>query len=192
MNLACFSMYCMVRALRTFLSVTEMCLKSLNIAQQCLGQTLHGCGSTPYVSSIWAFCRKFRSDVSGVCPLRESNNATGHSKGHLWVRHFQECLTLFFTLALDEQKQRRYGMIFKSTYLTMYSIRTAAVLTRWWGGNKPLVGSRVSRCLLFFFHSIKTRLNGLLFFNVCLSFDFLDNCSSKTLHSWPCTSSGPR
>lgn len=33
--------------------------------------TLHGCGSTPYVSSIWAFCRKFRSDISGFCPLRE-------------------------------------------------------------------------------------------------------------------------
>lgn len=32
-------------------------------------ETLQGWGSTPYVSNIWAFCRKFRSDVSGVCPL---------------------------------------------------------------------------------------------------------------------------
>lgn len=50
---------------------------NLEIAKQCLKKhypTLHGCGSTPYVSSIWAFCRKFRSDVSGVCPLREGNN----------------------------------------------------------------------------------------------------------------------
>lgn len=33
-------------------------------------RTLHGWGSTPYVSNIWAFWRKLSSDVSGVWPLR--------------------------------------------------------------------------------------------------------------------------
>ena len=35
--------------------------------------TLQGWGSTPYVSSSWAFCRKFSSDSSGVCPLGDED-----------------------------------------------------------------------------------------------------------------------
>lgn len=46
--------------------------------------TLHGWGSTPYVSSIWAFWRKFSSDVSGVWPLRESTNKYGIN---VWLRY---------------------------------------------------------------------------------------------------------
>lgn len=65
-----FSMCCMYHEFQCS-CWTEMFAKIVN---QCLQNTLHGCGSTPYVSSIWAFWRKFRSDVSGVCPLRESNN----------------------------------------------------------------------------------------------------------------------
>lgn len=49
--------------------------------------TLHGCGSTPYVSSIWAFCRKFRSDVSGVCPLRGNDNTPNIRTGEHNKRH---------------------------------------------------------------------------------------------------------
>lgn len=54
---------------------------------------MHGWGSTPYVSSIWAFCRKFRSDVSGVCPLQERGGGKRRSK-HLSVhREHKKCIT---------------------------------------------------------------------------------------------------
>lgn len=41
--------------------------------------TLHGWGSTPYVSNIWAFWRKLSSDVSGVWPLWRKSKVGVHS-----------------------------------------------------------------------------------------------------------------
>lgn len=41
--------------------------------------TLHGWGSTPNVSNIWAFWRKLSSDVSGVWPLWRKSKVGVHS-----------------------------------------------------------------------------------------------------------------
>lgn len=44
--------------------------------------TLQGCGSTPYVSRVWAFLKKFSSEVSGLWPLleRDFNEILTYSK----------------------------------------------------------------------------------------------------------------
>lgn len=43
--------------------------------------TLQGCGSTPYVSKVCAFLRKFSSAVAGVCPLEEKRGVGQSSHG---------------------------------------------------------------------------------------------------------------
>ena len=89
---------------------------SRNSAAVLKKKTLHGCGSTPYVSSIWAFCRKFRSDVSGVCPLGGEQQHTEHlcqSTMHIKTcntkrpntsekRHQDNCLQLLWYINFKE------------------------------------------------------------------------------------------
>lgn len=48
--------------------------------------TLQGWGSTPYVSRVCAFLRKFSSEVAGVCPLREGEGRGGLCAGQSTAR----------------------------------------------------------------------------------------------------------
>lgn len=90
-------------------------------------KTLHGWGSTPYVSSIWALCRKFRSDVSGVCPLWERGGEQQRTK-HLSVhRERSKCTTRI------REGQRRAE--FRSSHHSEVLPRTNTRLLRKVGGT---------------------------------------------------------
>lgn len=94
--------------------------------------TLHGWGSTPYVSSLWAFWRKFISDVSGLWPLREKNKMsvdwllTQTTINSLIVLNFYSISSSFgsrFVWIFDEwaecllcQTERKYFPITLSSY----------------------------------------------------------------------------
>lgn len=62
--------------------------------------TLQGCGSTPYVSKVCAFLRKFSSAIAGVCPLEEKKR--GGSAAVPWRQELQ---------ALPEALENQWGIL---------------------------------------------------------------------------------
>lgn len=75
--------------------------------------TLHGWGSTPYVSNIWAFWRKLSSDVSGVWPLWRKSKVGVHS--------FQVNTKIIRMARMRSQRHADWGQQMTSDWLWTHS-----------------------------------------------------------------------